>query len=93
MLYSSKKHVSRLDRKMTFDFAGRRIVEDFESKNAVFDEHEFLQSLKVEYKKLKKVLILTMNFYGILKRKYLQNYVLGRRVFFEKSNTVRNIDR
>ena len=47
MLYSSKKHVSRLDRKMTFDFAGRRIVEDFESKNDGFDEHEFLQSLKV----------------------------------------------
>ena len=44
---SSKKHGSRLDRKLTFDFAGRRIVENFEAKNTVFDEHEFLQSLKV----------------------------------------------
>lgn len=43
---NSKKHGSRLDRKLTFDFAGRRIVENFEAKDTVFDEHEFLQSLK-----------------------------------------------
>ena len=40
---NAKKHTSRLDRKITFDFAGRRVVEDLSHKQEVFDEHEFLQ--------------------------------------------------
>merc|ERR1711962_1366001 len=43
---NAKKHTSRLDRKITFDFAGRRVVEDLSHKQEVFDEHEFLQSMK-----------------------------------------------